>query len=101
MHPRPATTENPLTDQAIDKTWHIRQGSAEASVLPTASVVQALPLPPLVLIAVVDSRCRCHDCHENCRDDPSLIESLARIVLLLYCYLGMILVIDRMCYLLE
>lgn len=84
MHLSPDIIEILLVAQAIDRIWHKEQDSGEASVLPTASVVEALLLPPLVLIAVVDSRCRCHDCRGNCRDDPFLVELLVRILLLLY-----------------
>lgn len=55
------------------------QDSGEASAWPIASVVRALLLLPLVLIAVVDSRYRFHDCHGSCRDDPSPVELLVRI----------------------
>ncbi|KAG9526707.1 hypothetical protein KCV07_g377, partial [Aureobasidium melanogenum] len=59
------------------------QDSGEASAWPIASVVRALLLLPLVLIAVVDSRYRCHDCRGSCRDDPSPVEPLVRILLIL------------------
>jgi hypothetical protein len=83
MHLSPDIIEILLVAQAVGRIWHKEQGSGEASVLPTASVVEVLLLPLLVLIAVVDSRCRCHGCRGNCRDDPFLVELLVRILLLL------------------
>lgn len=99
---RPDATEILLAGQATGKTWHTKRDSAESFALPITSVVRALLLLPLVLTAVVDSKYRCHDCRESCRDDPSPVELLVRILLILQHRSVMVLrVLLQACYLLE